>query len=379
MIFIFNRNALLFRDRIKSITHEIIEREVKALKHGKRYLFANRILAPDIVVFEHPKTLGLFDPISQRMGFNKNLMYLAQMPVLKNIIRHELAHYLCHLEILGLGELPNGENEQGHLAHGPGFRQMCQRFSWGEEVYCATADLRQLNEICTGDLESERLMEKIKKLLSLATSENAHEAQQATLRANQLLLKHNLQLLQNLGAVEDREVQMIQLLHTKKINSKLRAIAKILDTFYVKSVLSSNRNGALIEVTGRPSNIKVADYISNFLNQEFERLWKNTQKENSTHRGLRAKNSFFLGLASGYLMKVEKFKHEPQVSTTDLVKLDDLGKEEIRLVYHRLGINRAMTKGDRHSHDAGVKAGHNLNIRFAVTSNKGQSGQFLER
>ena len=65
-----------------------------------------------------------------------------------------------------------------------------------------------------------------------------------------------------------------------------------------------------IEVTGSRTNVELADYVANFLDQELERLFSVYQKEHSDLKGQRAKNSFFKGMAEGYVEKIKKTQKE---------------------------------------------------------------------
>lgn len=63
------------------------------------------------------------------------------------------------------------------------------------------------------------IMEKIQKLLSLANSDNENEAKMATARANELLIKYNL----NLQQIEDHQNDyMVQTIEDKNAGLTLK-------------------------------------------------------------------------------------------------------------------------------------------------------------
>ena len=70
-------------------------------------------------------------------------MYTAKIHVLKNVIRHEVAHMLASFR---------GKS----LNHDVDFRDICREFSWGEEVYLAETNVEAQNIKIEGDLKSAK-------------------------------------------------------------------------------------------------------------------------------------------------------------------------------------------------------------------------------
>jgi len=114
------------------------------------------------VVFEHTTKLGFFHPALFEIGINRRIMIQANQNDLLNLIRHELAHYITWIETGGRGQ-----------AHGNEFREICRKYGWGKEVYASMCEIEKAIET---PLEEDRLLQKIKKLLALGTSNNVHEA-----------------------------------------------------------------------------------------------------------------------------------------------------------------------------------------------------------
>ena len=137
----------------------------------KRLLFNGYYYPLSFVVFEHPTILGQYIPNNYQIQINKYLIYKSSEEELTNIIRHEICHYLCHIK-----------HGQEIKSHGIEFRQTCEQFGYGKEVYSSTIELGKdlLNS------KNNKVFEKIKKLFKLASSENPHEAQLATVKANDL-------------------------------------------------------------------------------------------------------------------------------------------------------------------------------------------------
>jgi hypothetical protein len=274
----------------------------------------------------------------------------ASLSLIRDILKHELAHYLTFL-IHGSVQ-----------AHGAEFRETCRRFGFPEEVSQATMNLDESNLAKEGDLRSEKVLERVKKLLELARSSNTHEAELATLKANELLLRHNLDSVQT----QDEPVYMDRILLQKRKDSKLTAIYEILRHFIVRPVISMGKNSCALEVSGSLTNVKLASYVANFLNRELDHLWEVAKKEHGLS-GLREKNSFYLGVAQGFDLKMKQNK--AQYSEADkraLVVVEKKLDIDVQQVYRRLSQTRSGHESDPRARSHGETAGLSLTIRNAV-------------
>ena len=143
----------------------------------KRLLYRGYYYPLDFVVFEHPTILGQYIPSKYQIQINKHLIYTADEKTKQNIIRHEICHYLAHVEF--------GANIS---AHGPEFNSICKRYGYGKEISSATIELGE--NLLTS--HETKIFNRITKLFKLASSDNSHEAELATTKANELLRKHHL-------------------------------------------------------------------------------------------------------------------------------------------------------------------------------------------
>src|SRR5690606_4301308 len=109
------------------------------------------------------------------------------------------------------------------------------RYHWDSDISKASMNPALEYSRLEGDLEAEKVYHKVKNLFKLATSSNRHEAELATLKANQLLIKYNLS---HLDALEDDDnlFYVHRLMSQKKKNAKLSAIYEIIKHFMVKPV-----------------------------------------------------------------------------------------------------------------------------------------------
>ncbi len=322
--------------------------------HGERFYDKNeRYSYPiKIVVYNNKKMLGYFASDLLELGFHE-LLITANRQELHNIIRHELAHYLTFMQY-----------GQFAASHGPEFKELCLSLGWGEEVYRATTCLEASQE---ETLESS-ILRKVAKLMALASSANPHEAEQAMIKANELLLKHNIDEKLIVNDQDDEKVFLKRVLKQKKECAKMRAIASILDTFFVSTVYSRGTDCIYLEIVGSEVNVEIAEYVANFLDVELEHLWEQAKKTYYGLKGMVAKNSFFLGIAKGYCEKIQALKrtYSPDVSQALLViekKLVDAKS----MVYPRLRYTRSNASFCHESSQLGEKVGRSLTINPALS------------
>ncbi len=348
---IYNDTTLAFIQRSEVLVKEILLS--MGFKVNRSRFFHNNYFYPiHIVVFEGNEW-GHFNAPFLQIGLNQKLIYSAKDSVLRDVLKHELAHYITYVR--------HGEVQP----HGMEYKNICREFGFPTEISDATMNIDVSNLSKEGDLTSERVIEKVKKLLQLAQSSNPHEAELATMKANQLLLRHNLD---HLKGEENETIYLDRLLERPRKDSKMVAIYEILRHFIVRPVLSYGKNRCCLEVSGTLTNVKLARYVAEFLNRELDRLWEVVREEDGL-QGLRAKNSFYTGVARGFeeKMKASKatFSTEDQKS---LILVEKKLDHDVRMIYRRLSSSHSGGQMDERAKSAGVARGRNLTIRQGVES-----------
>ncbi|RPJ69348.1 MAG: DUF2786 domain-containing protein [Alphaproteobacteria bacterium] len=355
-MFLHSKTISRFISRVRATVREIVNNEMK-LKMEKSRIQYHRLYYPlNIVVFEDQSRLGYFDSRTYELGLSKKLMYLAHDEVLKNIIRHELGHFMVFLK---LGNIP---------AHGEDFHNVCKSFGWSSEVYAAYANLDLENsKLENPDEKSQKLISRLKKLLALASSDNAHESEMATLKANELLLEHNLDLSKTFDNQEE-VVCVVRVLEASRKSTKHVAIYEILKTFFVSPVFNHGLGIFYLEVIGDKTSVALAEYVAKFLDHELDVLWKQTQKENPSLKGTASKNSFFRGVAKGYIEKIQTQKKNIATGS-ELVAIEKNVQRYLAIAYPRIG-HSSLTAGmhNEDAHSAGKQKGSNLSIKPALNS-----------
>lgn len=355
---VFGPTIEIFLRRVRIMAREILTHEVGLKLHRSRFEWNQKLYPLHLVIFDHPTKLGEYDPSQWRLGLSSRLMHEAKDAVIRDVLRHEIAHMMTHLLY--------GNNID---AHGSEFKNVCARFGWNTHISKASLDLSNANESYQGDLKTEKLLSRIKKLMALSESSNTHEAELATTKANELLIKHNLDRL--ILNQDDQLVYVLPVMYAAKANAKMHAVYEILKVFYVAPVFTKRQGQVALDVVGDHASVKIAEYVSGFLQLELDRLWLEA-KDKKTLKGLRAKNSFLNGVAKGYVTKIKNTQLE--FDQQALIRVKNASEQMLAKVYGRLSSSSSKSQSDSLAHAAGSLAGRNLSIRAGVerSSNHGR-------
>lgn len=349
------------------MAHQIMTDEMGLSVKRSRFQWRGYLYPLHFVVFEDPKKLGYFDSSNYQIGLHKKLMYLAKDEVIKDILRHELAHFYSFLL--------NGDNFKNLEAHGNEFREVCRGFRWDENVYRAYSNLDQDNLKASENPDFERLKNRIHKLMALSESDNPHEAERATLKANEYLLKYNIQNLAAFDKEEMSETVVLSVIREKRLNATLNALYDILGYFYVQPIINRNRDGVSLDVVGSRLNVEIAEYVAKFLKAEFERLWRIAKKKDQNLTGSKMKNSYLLGLSRGFCSKLKKERLEVIVPAhgNELIALEGQLTERVKLAFPRLSRQQSSQASlDLKALQKGHQDGLSLSVKKGVSQgNKG--------
>ncbi len=361
-MFVYSETSKAFIERVREEIRALFFLEIESVFPVKfnrsRILYKNFQFPLNIVVFEDNTKLGYFDYRHYEIGISKKLMYSAFDNVIRNVIRHELAHYLAFLFY--------GPS----IGHGEKFKELCKLLNWNEEVSLAYSniDLENLKIIEKESNKNIELLNKIKKLLALSASDNIHESEMATMKANQLLMEHNLSLINQVEKESDVFVRRV--LTANKKNAKHIAIYEILKTFYVSPVFNHGKGSFYLEIVGSKANTEIAEYVAHFLDSELERLWL-IAKKTSKLSGVVAKNSFFRGISKGYTAKIQQLKNTSP-NQKDLITIDKNLMLSLKMVYNRLGSSYSSDlKSHDKAHHLGLETGSKLSINPGIKSKEG--------
>ncbi len=363
-MYVYSKRIVQFIEHIKRVVRDILSEELGMLV-GNGYFYSKKTSASypiSIVVYNDRSILGYFDSHFREIGFHEKLMHVSKTQ-LHNIIRHELAHYMTFIRCGNISQ-----------PHGLEFKRFCEEFSWDEEVSKASICL-ETNEESIASEEID-VFRKIQKLMALSASNNKHEAEVAMIKSQQLLLKYNLEESCVGLDIEERFV-LKRILKQKKRDAKMRAIATILNTFFVSCVFHRVEEYTYLEILGSAVNVQIAEYVANVLLIQLDVLWDAAKKEHGL-KGAIAKNSFFLGIAKGYFDKIRLSQKVAQNAQSQaLVIIEKKLTEAKNMAYRRLTSARTSGGYCPESSELGKKAGHALNINPALNSRATNSKKLI--
>jgi hypothetical protein len=257
--------------------------------------FRNALKPPRLELVEGERHLGEWRRLHRVIAFSRPFVLAQPWGVVVEVLKHEMAHQYAH-EVLGAVD---------ESAHGPAFRQICERLG----IDAAASGVPRAAAV---DPEQDRVLRRVQKLLALAESPNAHEAQAAASAARKLMLRHN---------VETRPVDYA-FRHLGEPSGRLQESDRILgailgDHFFVDVIwvsafdVHTGRTGRVLEVCGTPANLEMAAYVHGFLKETASRLWLQHRR---LHRipGDRDRQRFVAGVYRGFEEKLKDGARESQ-------------------------------------------------------------------
>lgn len=357
---VYSHEIIKFIARLKKVIKQVLAEEVGLSVFGERFFDRNKKFSYPIsvVIYNDKPAIGYFDPDFFELGFHERLMRVTQEQ-LGRVVRHEIAHYMTFIT-----------HGPGVMTHGEEFRDFCRQRGWGEEVYRSTICLEESTEATS--LEQSQILRKIQKLMALSASCNPYEAEQAMIKARQLLLKHHLDGEHMAAGGPDEKMFLKRLLKQKKATAKMRCIGKILETFFVSTVFSRASGHVYLEILGDAVNVEISEHVAHVLQIELDRLWGQAKQQNNSLKGAASKNCFFMGIAKGYCNKIEALKRTCNAEVHQaLVCIEKSLEDARRFVYKRL--RQTRTSGNLYSPEAaamGEQYGAKLQINPAVAQSR---------
>jgi len=306
-------------------------------------LFAQRLRPVLLVLSEGTGTLGRWDHELRRLELDRALVFEQPWTLVREVLKHEMAHQFVS-EVLEVHD---------ETAHGAAFRGVCERFRIDPRAHgLPHADAAE-------DAPKSRVVERVAKLLALAASASEHEAQTAMNTAQRLMLEHNVAEAQRTGRSFISRTLGEPSGRLEEARSYIGGL--LMRHFFVESVelrvwmARQGRRGTVIEITGTPENVAMAEYVYTFLDRTAEALW-GEHKRRQGIPGDRDRRAFRAGVIRGFRRKLESERagHQEQ----GLVWVGDPAlREHHRTRYPRLvHVRRGGSSGHearRHGEAAG--------------------------
>jgi len=338
---------------------------------------------PIIEVYDSNTHWGDWDATFRTMRFSVNLITEHSWDVVINILKHEMAHQI----VTDIFDSVDG--------HGDLFQRACQMIGVPDDFCGAGGDIpRKLTDFREDNIDSDnvRILKKVRKLLSLAQSNNEHEAFLAMKKANELIEKYNIERIE-----QNKDSQYVHAVinHRKKrIEKYQRCICLILKDYFFVEIIYSYLYDAVncetyktIEILGTRENVLIAEYVYSFLLNQLEILWKAHKRKKGDGRA-KNKRSYRLGVIEGFRDKLHQMEKKRNYHNLDNSELQTtsamvcaqdkvlsvfVGKRFPRLTNYR---SQASTL-DYGTYADGINDGRQLTIHRGITENGGFKGKLL--
>ena len=270
-----------------------------------------------IQLFDSDTHWGKWDPTTRTIWIARKLIREYSWFHVQSILRHEMAHQMVD-EFY--------DPSQKGRPHGDFFRLACQHLGVPEEFTQASIQLQESSldwRTEKVDEASEKLLDKVRKLLALATSSNEHEAFLAMNKVRELYAKYNLEQAEG----KKSHFAHIVITHGKKRIEphQARVISILVEHFFVE-ILTSNLFDAktgethrALEIIGTRENVLMAEYVYYFLLQQMD-FWmremiqmshRKTSPRISPKISPMARKSFRLGILAGFSEKLKQSEKGP--------------------------------------------------------------------
>lgn len=324
------------------------------------HYFRNRMQLPNIDLLTSENILGKWDGAHKRnLLISAFLIKNYPWAYSREVLYHEMAHQYVE-EILKIRDA---------LPHGEVFQKICHENCFDHK---ASGDLqtwagsRSKSKL---GLKANKMIDKIHKLLALAQSQNQHEAQLAMVKAQELLLKYNISLLDAETNCNYIHKQIGEIGRRNPMKSLIGTI--LAKYFFIEAIWvfgydqHKNKEGRVLEIHGTPENIEMAEYVHDYLHNISEVLWlEHRHKKKIT--GNRHRRTFTYGLLHGFSDKLEMQVAENK-SRSLIWKGDPRLREYYRRRNPRICTERSYYSGSsKDAYNSGLNKGKDLVIHKGI-------------
>jgi hypothetical protein len=322
--------------------------------------------------FQMKKPLFSLKELSSRHGYwsgekaeiclSKTLVMNHSWNSVRDVLKHEMAHQWVDQVMQARNEAP----------HGPSFLKACEILRADPR---ASGTYPPLDERIFGEesFDMDKRMTRIKKLMALAGSKNRNEAESAMAKAHELMIKYNL------NVIEENQNRFFHSVFLGK--PRLRhpredyRLARLICEFYGVEgiwisayVLEKGKMGRVLEISGTRTNLQIAAYVHDFVVRYTDSAW--LTHAGSEKRSRRRKTDFACGVIEGFRSKMtpRHLLKNPSARTTALIRIEDpLLTQYFRSRYPRtVKICSNITSVDHGSYVAGLDAGKSMVVSKGI-------------
>lgn len=318
--------------------------------------FANCLKQPIFRLHSGKSRFGMWTPGERCISMSADFIMDEAWNKIITVIKHEMLHQY-------IDEVMKAEDTS---PHGLLFKAMSKKFNI--ETY-QEADIDVVE-----NSPNSSVLERVRKLLSLASSSNVHEAETAMNKANLLILKWNLKL--------SRESENKLFIHKHlgkpgRIDMIKRTLSQILRDFFFVEVLwvqsydvKMQKRGSVMEICGSRENVDIAEYVYHFLSNISEMYWKDYKKKNKASKRMH----YIYGLLLGFYEKLE-FQNSHQATEHGLIWKGD---PELKKYFNRRhprtrSVGSSSTRLHAESVEDGIETGKRVILSKGIKNQKNRN------
>ncbi|MDR2405471.1 MAG: DUF2786 domain-containing protein [Deltaproteobacteria bacterium] len=371
---------------IKTKINNILLSEIK--RHYDSITFTYRHVPgfrPMNIDFEPlPQKWGMYSPKRGMIVLNEDLYYKSNWYVVLGVLTHEIVHQLQHQLY--------PSSYASDAPHGNTFQRIARSLHLDKFFMHASLDITREDATPpnpigknNGEYREHPVLIKVRKLLALSNSNEAHEAAAALAAAERLLLKYNLELPEDNDP--SSQFQRWRLYIGKRVENKHSYIAHILkDSFFVECLTISDYDPhtqtyvKYLEIMGKPVNLSMAEHVYHFLLERCETLWLAFKPKARAmgEKGIGARQSFIINMLRSFMEKLEKERTAAQGDKdisqlrTDLILASNQAlRSYMKESYpHTRKVNHTHSSFSPNSAQAGRAEGAKLTIHSPVSGGK---------
>jgi len=305
---------------------------------------------------------GYWSGLHNELCLSRDLVLNHGWDSIREVLLHEIAHQYAE-QVLGADQ---------ERPHGPAFQRACRQLRANPEASGFSKPLRERIANETMDA-NDKILGRIKKLLSLAQSCNPHEAESAMLKAHDLIAKYNITLCKE--NIKRNHASLFAGKPALRHRREEYHLAHLLQDYYFvyglwvsTYVLDKGKMGHALEISGTPQNIRIAGYVYDFVKNYIRSQWASFNLDKGLNRY--RQTDFAVGIIEGFRCKL-KSQHQKMANRQDqsalVVQEDPLLKAYVAYKYpHTVTIRRNVYTQDEAVLNAGIKAGKKLIISKGI-------------
>ncbi len=311
---------------------------------------------------------GSWSGKKREIALSRNLVWNHSWDAVLEVLRHEMAHQYAE-EVLAAHHEP---------PHGPSFQKACFLLRANPQASGTypPLDVRVSRESSRAE---DKILQRVKKLLALAESQNQHEANAAMAKAHDLIAKYNVDLLA--GGADRNFVSFFVGQPALRHRPEDYSFAHLLQDFYfvrgiwVPAFIPQRRRmGRVLEISGTIPNVQIASYVHDFVRRFIQAQWvkyTNPQKMNRYRQ-----TDFALGILEGFRSQLQAQKESKGLQHPALMKIEDPNlKKYIAYKYPRTTkIYSGISSQDLGVRRDGRQIGERMVIAKGISEHQGNRG-----